>query len=885
MRIQRNKSTVIAFVLMLTIAAMFITALPVAFGQAKIVMSGSITAFPSPIGLGQSVSILGLVYPILDAPYSDLVFNITKPDGTYEVIVHDSNDIGEYDFDYVCDQLGVWRVEISWPGDETHTETRPGMFGAPSASWIVQSDPVPSQEKVATNAGLATVPRTIQVGHYIYIVGFITPPRNLFGAVYPNLTFTITDPDGATDTVVKHSNSEATASFGYVCGKTGTWSVKMSFAGYVYQLPSTSETVTWTVQTEAVPSYPDTPLPTDYWEYPIPSDNYEWYQISGAWPQSNYDKAGSSWNPYTKAPDTPHVIWRLQTSEAGLIGGEYGAYATSPLGFVPIEGKTSGPIAAHGRVYYATNDIDESNTAHFVLHCRNQYTGEEIYARTLPADPQYPIPSTGFGTQATCAFEISSSVKVDPKVGVTIYGAFSIWVFGGGCTWEIAPWTGNTIFFWPGMSGSYHDGAIYFSNYNGTKGAREGGTMTKWDTRTKDTDWTAKIPGVSYYWEDILVRYEGSSSGIPFGIKITTYNATTGALIAEGPEYPYASSCTRIVGYGKLFHHSTDRKTYAFSLYTGKEVWASEEMDYPFGVWSSYGASCGAGLVFFDSHDGHLYAYDVETGDLKWRAYTEDTSETAFGAWGTWSQTIIADGKVYFACGEHTPPNPYPRGGKLRCLDIENGDELWSITGFYAKAGVQGQGGVSSGILWYPSLYDGNIWFFGKGKTATTVSVQQDVIAKGDPVLIQGTVTDQSTGAKDTPAISDEDMTEWMEYLYRGYPMPTDATGVPVMLQAMRSNGSIIDIGWATSDIMGHYEHLWTPPAEDTYKILATFCGSGSYWMSSAQTALAVTAAPEAPPEPTEEPAYTAIDLAIIAAVVVAIIIGILNLWALRKRK
>jgi hypothetical protein len=309
-------------------------------------------------------------------------------------------------------------------------------------------------------------------------------------------------------------------------------------------------------------------------------------------------------------------------------------------------------------------------------------------------------------------------------------------------------------------------------------------------------------------------------------------------------------------------------------------------MSYPWGAFSAYAASAGYGKVYIPSYDGHLYAYDAETGALKWKAFTANTTETAEGTYPIWCRPVVADGKVYFCTSEHTFPNPVPRGNALYCVDANNGERLWKQPGFISDPALfGGTVGISSGMLWYNNLYDGCVYMFGKGLSATTVSALPKIVANGDSVLIEGTVTDQSTGAKDTPAISDEDMAEWMEYLYMNKPMPTDATGVSVMLQAMRSNGSIIDIGWATSDIMGHYEFKWTPPAEDTYKILATFCGSESYWMSSAQTAVAVEAAPEAPPEPTEEPAYTTIDLAIIAAVVVAIIIGIVNLWALRKRK
>jgi hypothetical protein len=64
------------------------------------------------------------------------------------------------------------------------------------------------------------------------------------------------------------------------------------------------------------------------------------------------------------------------------------------------------------------------------------------------------------------------------------------------------------------------------------------------------------------------------------------------------------------------------------------------------------------------------------------------------------------------------------------------------------------------------------------------------------------------------------------------------------------------------------------------YKITATFEGDDSYWSSRATTTSLV-----GPTPPTEEPAYTAADLVIIAAVIVAIVIGIVNLYALRKRK
>src|SRR3989337_439751 len=175
------------------------------------------------------------------------------------------------------------------------------------------------------------------------------------------------------------------------------------------------------------------------------------------------------------------------------------------------------------------------------------------------------------------------------------------------------------------------------------------------------------------------------------------------------------------------------------------------------------------------------------------------------------------------------------------------------------------------------------MYAFGKGETATTVSIQQDVIANGASVLIKGTVTDQSSGAKDTPAIADEHMGPWMEYLYMQKPMPTNATGVTVFLQAMRSDGTVIDITHVTTDVMGHYEYTWTPPAEDTYKILATFEQSESYYTSSAQTGLSVGPAAPAPAAPEAAPDNTPMYFAISTILIIAAI-AIVGMLMLRKR-
>jgi hypothetical protein len=184
--------------------------------------------------------------------------------------------------------------------------------------------------------------------------------------------------------------------------------------------------------------------------------------------------------------------------------------------------------------------------------------------------------------------------------------------------------------------------------------------------------------------------------------------------------------------------------------------------------------------------------------------------------------------------------------------------------------------------------YDNQEYIFGMGQTATTVSAPQTSITSGSSVIIQGTVTDQSIGKPGTPAISDTWMTPWMNYLYMDQPMPTSATGVPVSIDAVDPNGNYIHIGNATSDITGMYKYTWTPPnIPGTYTIIATFCGSNSYYSSSSETAAVVTlATTTVAPTPTPTSVADMYFVPAIAGIFVLIIIvlAVVVLLMLRKR-
>jgi hypothetical protein len=327
-------------------------------------------------------------------------------------------------------------------------------------------------------------------------------------------------------------------------------------------------------------------------------------------------------------------------------------------------------------------------------------------------------------------------------------------------------------------------------------------------------------------------------------------------------------------------------KYHVFSVRTGQQVWESEPITEP---WASFNWQwwIAYGILFTSGYDGHVRAYNATTGEVIWDYFFGSAGyENAYGTCPVYSGFNIADGKVYITNDEHSPDSIPWRGGQLWCFDAYAGECLWSISGKLRN------GAISSGYFTALNSLDGQIYTFGKGPSATTVLAPQCGVSVGVPVMISGSVTDQSPGAKGAAAISDKDMTAWMEYLYEQKPMPTDATGVPVKITAVGPNGQTIDIGTATSDIGGSFGISWTPSDEGTYQITATFEGTNSYGDSFATTYLVVGSASSAavptasPSTAVENPASTSTETLLIvgAAVVIIAVIGAAAL-VLRKRK
>ncbi|MCW4044193.1 MAG: PQQ-binding-like beta-propeller repeat protein [Candidatus Bathyarchaeota archaeon] len=332
-----------------------------------------------------------------------------------------------------------------------------------------------------------------------------------------------------------------------------------------------------------------------------------------------------------------------------------------------------------------------------------------------------------------------------------------------------------------------------------------------------------------------------------------------------------------------LFNEVLGLRWWGYSLSTGQQLWGPTPSEpslnfygMQYNIYDGKLLTCGYG--------GVLIAYDIKTGKQLWN-YT--AANVGFESpYGNYPMGIgaIADGKIYIGAGEHSITQPPWRGPTLRCINASNGAELWKfpLLGVSMSSGNAGDNfAIADGYLVALNGYDNQIYCFGKGPSATTVTASPKVSVHGNSVVIEGTVTDQtpSTEAKGTPAISDEYMDDWMAYLYMQQGIPANAKGVDVSLDALDPNGNFVHIGTATSDMSGNYGLAFVPEVPGFYTIMATFAGSKSYYPSYAETFINVDEAPPAtaPPVYPQPYDYTwhfiGTAIAIIIAVAVAVIV------------
>ena len=794
---------------------------------------------------------------------------------------------------------------------------------------LVALPAVTAQTTKTTYAYIGAIPNPVGVGQEVLLHVGITDYLLIEGHGWEGLTVTVERPDGTTETLGPF-RTDATGGTGtvYVPAQVGTHYLQTHFPeqeytwisppifdpelkGTILYEASDSTKLALIVQEEPVEYYPSHELPTEYWTRPIDAQLREWSSISGSWLES----PPNMFAPYNDGPETAHILWAKPLAMGGLAGGELG-----PQGMEcgdAYEGKYSSSVIINGILYY--NKFEERSPQQEVVAV-DLRTGEELWSKPL-LDPEGVSRRLEFGQ----LFYWDS---------YNYHGVFAY-------LWTTADW-GRTWHAYEALTGEWMytmenvpTAAVRWGPRFKVCGAKgefyiytinlEQGWMTLWNSsrvvstkgswrphgRTFDAErgyeWNKTIPeglpgGVSAVFLFDRVIGSNHTGWIGLGdLPITTWGISLKPgqegqlLFKETWQPPSGDLSMSFVGASLedgVFTVSCKEKRqwYGFSLDDGKELWGPTQSQAYLDSIGIMRGTIAYGKLFSVGMGGVVYCYDVKTGDLDWTyEATDPLSEILWSNNWPLRTLFITDGKIYLGHSEHSPIDPKPRGAPTICLDAETGEEIFRADGLFRQTDWGGRAIIGDSIIATYNSYDQRIYAIGKGPSATEVSASPKIIANGASVLIEGRVTDQSPGAKGTPAIADEHMSEWMQYLYKQFPIPENPTGVEVTLDAIDPDGNYINIATVTSDMSGMFKKMWTPEVPGEYTIFATFMGSKSYWPSYAATAIGVSEAPEEPtpaePEPTEAPAYTAIDLAIIAAVVVAIIIGIVNLYALRKRK
>lgn len=356
--------------------------------------------------------------------------------------------------------------------------------------------------------------------------------------------------------------------------------------------------------------------------------------------------------------------------------------------------------------------------------------------------------------------------------------------------------------------------------------------------------------------------YTNTSSTI--GLEFIGYSMLTGATVFDTnitapPGLPNDFNGIASFEYQWLYNgifYQFEKQTMqwvAYDVTTGNLLWTSAPYENPWGMYAEAGGYVAAyGNFYAAGFDGMIHAYNTTTGQTTWEFATPSAGNiNPYGVFTFYSGITILDNTIFAITGNHgNGVEPLYQNQSIVAVDATTGKLNWQMLGWFE------QPAFADGVMVTHNNYDNLIYAFGKGPSATTVTAPQTSVPTGHSVTITGTVTDQSIGAKGTPAISDASISDWMAYLYEQQVKPTNAKGVDVILTAVDPNGNSQTIGTTTTDTNGNYGIMWTPPVAGLYKVIATFAGTNSYYGSDATTYLGVEVAASTP-EPTVTPTPT----------------------------
>ncbi len=538
------------------------------------------------------------------------------------------------------------------------------IVGNPAKAQLSTTQPTPGalptgvtpSITIETIPYLSFSPNPIGVNQQLLVNVWLQPPINVNRALTQSFQVTITKPDGTTDTVGPLSSyaGDATAWFNYVPTQTGNYSLKLDFLGIYYPAgqyyggvivtnssgqnlnsayykPSSTAQQVLIVQQDMIASWPQSPLPTDYWTRPISPNNREWWPILGSYPPTGYGPAiytvgGPTWDqlypntnphwsssynfvPYVQAPNTAHIVWHRQGGLGGLIGGQFGALSTRPNPGYPA-------IIYAGRAYQTLTKVFNGVTQN-VWQCYDIRTGEVFWEKANSTN----FDITQVPTIVTYTERTSQAVAGEESM-MRGLGATFLYIGSGRMT-RYDPWNGailTNVSLTPITTGTYyaHEFALSVQDLGSAAGANRyrlinwstndagysptGGMNTgiatnfvnrivsniTWPINSlpATTDYTA---GVSVYTYSINPPTNVSGTGVTIGQGIMGINLHTGQILynvtttaASGGEQ-FFSSNNNMADNGVFIARMNSGQIKGWDIYTGQLKW-STQLSYPWGA-------------------------------------------------------------------------------------------------------------------------------------------------------------------------------------------------------------------------------------------------------------------------------------------------------------
>jgi len=646
---------------------------------------------------------------------------------------------------------------------------------------------------------------------------------------------------------------------------------------------------------------------------------------------------------------TSHVMWTKELQSGGVVGGDnFQGYEGNTYfeGSAYLQ-RFVNPIIVNGRLIY-NEAVSYLSPSGGDTVCVNLRTGEEIWRSSTMGslsfamifDSEQPnqhgvynallVATSGggwFGGATTWKFfdadsgkylfnatGIPSGRKAMGSMGETIIYQTS----RQGSNYVVGEWNSSKLWTWsdtPSIAASVDAGAAARFNY--IKPITYNGV-----------NWTTPFTVVEAYYNDCMLCYNGTlpSTGANFFFGATASQApytyflvnlnpskgTVGAISWMKTVTP-SLECTIIQGgvdaVNRVFVENARELNcfIGYSLDSGNQIWSTQS--YPQEAMDYYGSPASGSLanmfaygkMYSAAYAGIVYCYDTTDGSLLWtygNGGAGNSTDGGFSVPGNYPTFVAgyANDVIYLITSEHTIETPLFKGSLARAINATTGEEVWTINGYTGEFMTTSYALADGYNTWFNGL-DNRIYTVGKGPSQMTVTAPDAGLASGQSVVIRGSVTDLSHGSeqeevherfsKGLPVCSDASMKDWMGYVYQQKPLPTNFTGVDVMVNVVDANGNYRSIGTVTTDVYGQYSLTWTPDITGDYSVIATFAGTNGYWASSAKTSFTVDEAAATPtPVPTAAPSMADLYfLPAIIGIIIAIVVGIAVLALLVTKK